>query len=469
MAICSFFLQGRCKFGDKCWNEHPRDGRHHGQNRHQGQASAASSSWNSSGPRYVQPSNFSKNLTWTNRDNDRSSSWSGSGDNRDRSSKSNAPSGFFSSQNRFNALANQDHARDTGQDKEGSLLADIIHDLEAWESSGQWAYSVYCVLKEQSHLSGFTDISPEELRLEFYTSHKEGHLQNYVNSAQQLINQWKHRVHEIKNWNSSHSALLNQLTKPPSAAAPSSFGGPQQSGSFGGPQQSGSFGGPQQSGFGTSSTPATKTATAATFSFKLDSHTAAPTAGASSTFSSAPGFGSKPSSGFGNVGTASASSFSFAPTTTAVGTASTFSGFASAAPGMGSSGFGSAVPSSFGGTAVTSSFGSGSAVSTFGGGISSASGFGGLASSTGTSGFGAGTTGTSSLSTPRTSTFGQGVPVSSASNAGGSSAADVMLSSALFTPRNELSQEDLLQFEAKIFTLGKVPLVPPPVDLLTLK
>lgn len=26
MTVCSFFLQGRCRYGDKCWNEHPTGG-----------------------------------------------------------------------------------------------------------------------------------------------------------------------------------------------------------------------------------------------------------------------------------------------------------------------------------------------------------------------------------------------------------------------------------------------------------
>ncbi|CAN2389809.1 nuclear export signal receptor activity [Pristimantis euphronides] len=462
MVVCSFFLQGRCKFGDRCWNEHTRDGRQQGHGRYQGQAAASSSAWNSSAQQYAGTSNFSKSTTWTNRDNDRSSFGSGSNDNRNRYSKSNAPSGFFTPQNRFSALANQDQARDSGQDKEGSLLGSVVQDLEAWESSGQWPLSVYCVLKEQGHLSGFTDISPEELRLECYKSHNEGHLQNYVSSVQQLVNQWKQRINEIRNWNpSSDSALLNQLTKPPTATAPSSFGGLQQSGSFGG----------LQSGFGASSTSTDKTVTAAAFSFKPDSHTAPPNAGATSGFASTPAYSNQPSSGFGNIGTPSASTFSFAPTTTSGGAASTFSGFgsASAAPSTAVPGFGSSVSSAFGGTTMTGGFGShASAVSTFGG-IPSTSGFGGQSSSTGSSGFGAATTGAGNLSTPGTSLFGQGAAVSSASKAVGSSVADTVLSSALFTPRNELSQEDLLQFESKMFTLGKVPLVPPPVELLTVR
>ncbi|XP_069811880.1 nucleoporin NUP42-like [Dendropsophus ebraccatus] len=443
MAICSFFLQGRCKFGDRCWNEHPRDGRHQGHNRYQSE----SSNWNSSSQRYVQPSSFSKNLTWT-RDNDRSFG-SGSGDNRNRSSKPNEPPGFFSPQNRFGALANQEHARESGQDKEENLIVDIIKDMEMWESSGQWMLSVYCVLKEQRHLSGFTDISPEELRLECYTSHKDGNLQNYMNSVQQLVTQWKQRIRDIKNMNpSSNSALLSQLTKPPSVTAPSTFAAPQQSGSFGGPQQT---------GFGTSNISANMPVSAASFNFKPDTNTAAPNAGPT-----APAFGNKPSFGFGNTGTVSASSFSFAPTTTSGGAASTFSGFgsASAAPSMAASGFGGTVTGGFGSSV--------SAVPGFGG-TPSASGFGGLTSSTKTSGFGAVPAGAGSLSTSGTSLFGQGVTVSSASNAVSTSAADSGLSSALFTPRNELSQEDLQQFECKMFTLGKIPLLPPPADLLTVK
>ncbi|XP_073437513.1 nucleoporin NUP42 [Dendrobates tinctorius] len=440
MVICNFFLQGRCRFGDNCWNEHPREGPHDGRNRYKSQAS---------GQRYEQPSTFYKNLTWTNRDNDRGSFGSGSGDNRNRSSKSNDSSGFYTPQNRFSALANQDHGRDGGQD-EDSPLADIIHDMKTWEVSGQWPLSVYCVLKEQQHLSGFTDLSPEELRLECYTSHKEGNFQNYVSSAQQLVNQWKQRVHEIKNWNpSSISALHNQLTKPPVVTAQPTFGGLQQS------------------GFGTSSTSADKTVSAVTFSFKPDSQSAAPNVGAGSSFPSAPTFGSKPSVGFGTAGSGSASSFSFTPTTSG-GSASSFSGFSSAssAPIVAAPGFGSSVSSGFGGTTVTNSFGSSANAGASSGGNTTTSGFGGLSSSTGTSGFGAVPTGASSAFTPGTSLFGQVATVSNASNMDGSPAIKALWSSALYTPRNELSQEDLLQFESKTFILGKVPLVPPPKDLL---
>ena len=30
MAVCKFYLQGFCRYGDRCWNEHPRDQRNQG-------------------------------------------------------------------------------------------------------------------------------------------------------------------------------------------------------------------------------------------------------------------------------------------------------------------------------------------------------------------------------------------------------------------------------------------------------
>jgi hypothetical protein len=38
---------------------------------------------------------------------------------------------------------------------------------------------------------------------------------------------------------------------------------------------------------------------------------------------------------------------------------------------------------------------------------------------------------------------------------------------ALFTPRDQLMKEELEQFQSQRFTLGKIPLKPPPVELLT--
>ncbi|XP_075068324.1 nucleoporin NUP42-like [Mixophyes fleayi] len=460
MTICNFFLQGRCRFGDKCWNEHPRDGRQHAQNRYQQQPHHAAGS--STGQRYVQPSSFSKSTTWTNRDNDKTSfgSFSGSSD-RSRNFKPNSSSGFFSSQNQYSVLANQDNAKDIQTDKEGSLLDEILLDLEIWVSSGQWQFSVYSVLKEKCLLSGFTDVSPEEMRLECYTSQKEGNIQNYVNSVQQLVSQWKRRIHEIRNINpASKSSLLKELTRPSSDPTPT-------------------FGGLQKSGFGASNFPTNSAVpSAAAFSFKPDSVNTAPNAETSSSVPSAAAFGNKPTSGFGN--TMTAASFSFAKTSSSSFGASAFSGFGSTptAQGMEAS---SSAPSGFGGlsmstgTTGTTGFGSSASATSAFGGASNSSVFGGLAGTSTTSAFGLKTTAVSDLfkagamsSAPSVSLFGQGpgVSVSSTPSNTAVTTSTSDTSSALFTPQAELSAEDLMQFSSKKFTLGKIPLLPPPADLL---
>ncbi|KZT29505.1 hypothetical protein NEOLEDRAFT_605845 [Neolentinus lepideus HHB14362 ss-1] len=45
MVVCQYYMQGRCKFGNSCRNEHPRDGRGHG--------AFGNSSWNSGGNQKV--------------------------------------------------------------------------------------------------------------------------------------------------------------------------------------------------------------------------------------------------------------------------------------------------------------------------------------------------------------------------------------------------------------------------------
>ncbi|XP_040208783.1 nucleoporin NUP42 isoform X2 [Rana temporaria] len=235
MVICNFFLQGRCRYGDRCWNEHPRGGgggRQEQQSRYHQQPPAGSRTWTSPNQRYVQPSNVSKSTTWS-RDNSQTSyaQHSDSHDNRSRHYNSGSSAGSFSNQNqnRYSNLPSQDFSKDTHSDKDGSLFEDIKRDLDAWESSGQWIFSAYCVSKDTSNATGFADISPEELRLEFYTARDSGNMQNYVNSVQQLATQWKQRVHAIKNANiSAQTALINELTKPAVSSAPM-FGGQQNS------------------------------------------------------------------------------------------------------------------------------------------------------------------------------------------------------------------------------------------------
>ncbi|XP_032729239.1 nucleoporin NUP42 isoform X3 [Lontra canadensis] len=204
MTICQFFLQGRCRFGDRCWNEHPGAGGAGG-GRQQQPSGSNRRGWNTTSQRYssvIQPSSFSKSTPWGgSRDQEKpsfSSFNSGASPSRNR--------GFGVSQNPF-ASPSPD-----GQKDEKKLLEGIIKDMEIWESSGQWMFSVYSPMKKKPNISGFTDISPEELRLEYCNFLTSNNLQSYLNSLQQLINQWRNRINELKSLNTSTNiALLSDV------------------------------------------------------------------------------------------------------------------------------------------------------------------------------------------------------------------------------------------------------------------
>uniref|UniRef100_A0A8D2MUS4 Uncharacterized protein n=1 Tax=Zonotrichia albicollis TaxID=44394 RepID=A0A8D2MUS4_ZONAL len=175
---------------------------------------------------------------------------------------------------------------------------------------------------------------------------------------------------------------------------------------------------------------------ASNFSFKASSSLisaapsgSSPAAGSSSAAANPPAFGtaSSPSTaqsvGFGSPAAPSAASFSFraASTAGAFGT-SGFSGFGSASAGSSASSPAAAF-GAFGATVAPSGSPSSGAL------------------------------------------FGQGAahPVTSASAAAANASP---ASDKLFTPKSELSAEEWQQFEAKEFTIGRIPLKPPPVELL---
>ncbi|XP_026988479.2 nucleoporin NUP42 isoform X2 [Tachysurus fulvidraco] len=417
MTVCSYFLEGRCRYGDKCWNEHPRGGRH---------AGSVNRVWvnptQRSGGGVVQPSSFSRGGGDWGRGN------SGAGRD-DRSSNFS-----FTTQNRFSNLSNTQSGYrrtggggggggggDGGGDDTDKQLDMIQKDMEVWQSSGQWLFSCYAILK--ASITGFVELSPEELRMEYYTSRATGDLQSFVNSVQQLANQWRSRVQELRAMSpNTRASMIAELSNPgaqtpsggelfsSSSSSSSGFGAPTTSG-FGAPTTSG-FGAPTTSGFGAPTTSG--------FGAPTTSGFGAPTTS---------GFGSS-SSGFGEGGFgSSAAGFSFSASNP---------GFGSSGSQTGSSQFGSSAPS-----ASTFSFAdpAGATASK-----SSAAGFSFSSASAG--GFG------SSSPAP-----GGGASVSAGDR---KSAGD-----SPYTPLSELTPDELREFTAKRFTLGQIPLRPPPAELLT--
>ncbi|KFO71125.1 Nucleoporin-like 2, partial [Cuculus canorus] len=363
----------------------------------------------------IQPSTFKSNAWGGSRDHGRE--FFGSSDFGSSGSGSSRNADF--SQNRFSALMNSQNIAGGYKDEEERLLESVMKDLEIWESSGQWIFSSYSPMKEKPNVSGFPDFSPEELRLEYYNCRANNDIQNYINSVQELAKQWKKRLVELKALNASTKAALlselkNTVTQPLSA-----FG----------------FGGQQMSSFGLSGFPVNSSSnTASSFSFKTSSNLISASSGNMPAFgsSSAPAFGvtTSPSVshsvGFGTVAAPSAASFSFKPSESTTGFGSSgFSGFGSSAAVKSSS---PAPPNAFGalnaaGAASPSRW--------------SSTGFGQTAGSSGHN-------------------------VTSASSAGTNNTT----SEKLHTPKSELSAEELKQFEAKRFTLGMIPLNPPPIELL---
>ncbi|XP_050185501.1 nucleoporin NUP42 isoform X2 [Myiozetetes cayanensis] len=424
MGVCQFFLRGHCRFGERCWNEHPRGaGRAGGPAAAPQVTSGRGGGWGSSNQRYsnvIQPSTFKSDTWGGSRDHGR-----GFFGSSDFGSSGGSSRNADFSQNRFSALVNSQSVADGSKDEEERLLECVVKDMEIWESSGQWIFSSYSPMKEKMNVSGFSDVSPEELRLEYYDSRAKNMIGNYIDAVQQLAAQWKNRLLQLKALNASTKAALLSAFKNT---------GSQPSPAFG-------LGGQQTSGFGLSSFPVSSSSTSASsFSFKASSSlisssssAASPAAGVSSAAGSAPAFGvtSSPSApqpvGFGSPAAPSAASFSFK-------TAATAGGF-------GTSGF-----SGFGGAAAVNSSGTTTPLPAFGA-------------------FNAATA--TSASPSSGALFGQtasasGHPVTSAPAA----VTNTTTSEKLFTPKSELSAEEWQQFEAKEFTIGKIPLKPPPLELL---
>ncbi|XP_055076162.2 nucleoporin NUP42 isoform X1 [Misgurnus anguillicaudatus] len=424
MTVCNFFLQGRCRYGDKCWNEHPRGGDYRG-NQQPSRGGFGNRVWvnpsQRSGNEFIQPSTFSRDGgNWGRRDA-KSSDFS------------------FSTQNRFSTLNSQNNT-----DKGGQTSADdnikhvdtIQADMESWQSSGQWPFSCYSVLSAQ--ISGFVELCPEELRLEYYTSRASGDLQTYMNSIQQLANQWKTRVQELKTMNkSTQMSVISELNN---SSQTSSHGFGSSSSGFNSTSGFGSTSATSGTGFGsTSATSGTGFgSTSATSGTGFGSTSGTSGTGFGSTSASSSGFGT---GGFGSS-SQSSNTFSFAPPRSGFGTVNTqqASGFGSTAVAQppSASTFSFAAPAtenkpntSAPGWSAGPSFQSAGAFGT---------GFGSSAASSGGSLFGAAAAG----------------DTGSSGDAGDK----------LFTARSDLTAEELKEFTAKRFTLGQIPLKPPPVDLL---
>ena len=76
----------------------------------------------------------------------------------------------------------------------------VVEDAIMWERGNQWLFSCYAPLLRKlipnmvnansENLPGFTDYSPEELRLEAMSSHQAGQLNQYTSKLHQLAQKY---------------------------------------------------------------------------------------------------------------------------------------------------------------------------------------------------------------------------------------------------------------------------------------
>eukprot|EP00076_Gallus_gallus_P037681 XP_025003219.1 nucleoporin-like protein 2 [Gallus gallus] len=115
--------------------------------------------------------------------------------------------GAVLSQNAFSALSSAQPA-DGQRDGQQSLLDVIAEDMATWESSGQWMFSCYSPEKGKPNVPGFGEFSAEEVRLEYYNCSANNNTGYYINSVNQLVQQWRKRLQELKALNGSGKAPM---------------------------------------------------------------------------------------------------------------------------------------------------------------------------------------------------------------------------------------------------------------------
>ncbi|XP_066271855.1 nucleoporin NUP42-like [Branchiostoma lanceolatum] len=328
----------------------------------------------------------------------------------------------FKSQNKFDTLSTKD-----GDPTPEQIIETIVKDMEIWDASRMWPFSCYCYTKDLKSILGFEDISVEEVRWEAYQAQAAGTFSNYVEGMTQMMKKYKDKKDQYRRPDINVKAQI--IAELQGSSSQSVFGGSQQGfGGFSAPSQvsggsSGFFGGNSQAqgGFGSS-------ASMATTGF---------------------GQGSAPSTGFGSSPLGSAP----AGTASAFGTSSsggTFGAAASTTPaGAGIFGQPSQAP--------TTGFGFGSAGSqanVFGSSstVTQNTGFGGTKPS---AGFGA--TGYGGSSAAASAGFGAATNTAAATGQTAAGTDDIR-----YTPTDKLTPEELEQFKAATFTIGRVPTRPPP-------
>nr|XP_054755421.1 nucleoporin NUP42-like [Lytechinus pictus] len=457
MPVCRYFQQGNCRFGDRCRYEHPRNQSGFGNQGSfrggggggGGGGSQSQYKWSSSN--YGTQQHYgsqqqrgpgSRDLfsgggagggggdgSWGNRGSHGQGgyqgggrgSWAGGGSNRDGGFRGGEGGGgkqvnfkdsFNTFQgNKFGTLADQGSRDDRSNQAHGNtqdvpaqeIMDGILYDMEEWESGKMWPFSCYGPNKSKSCLAGLEDLSQEELRFLAYTAEKAKQFDQYRAACTTAMDAVKNKRNQLKKPSQSMKNQLVDMYKGASDKNPFAEANPTNIFGNSVPSLTDIFG-----------------ANLANIKVASDSSTSTGTM-----------FGKQPPTGSSLLGVppGSAESAPAAPSSSSLfnrtqGPTQPVFGGAVGKSDTPAPAFGSASSSSA--SSASSVFGSGSQTSV----------------GSGTGLFGKGP------STPAVDPQQQ------------------KAESRTYTPMASLTPEEKEQFEAPIFTLGKVPTRPPPIELV---
>lgn len=132
MPVCRYYLQGSCRFGDRCYYEHPQE-------QDYSRTSRKSSGYNDDYHNHRYKSGPSNR-----------------GDGRVKQDKYH-----WSNNNRYVALEQEEKSSNDND----VMFSTIKNDVKTWAESKMWPFSCYSYTKGSGCLDGLPDISPEEMRV----------------------------------------------------------------------------------------------------------------------------------------------------------------------------------------------------------------------------------------------------------------------------------------------------------------
>ncbi|KAI9505945.1 hypothetical protein BX070DRAFT_219076 [Coemansia spiralis] len=404
MPVCQYFLQNKCSFGDRCRNEHPQTrASAFGQSSSQAIMQGGGASSNSSAFGLGNTNRFGALATTSAFGQKQPQAFSGFG-------------AFASTANQQSGQMESDDPLKEKKPLDAMNLKELISDRPGWK------LSCFGPLAGRPSLLTETDVSPEEVRLEFAMAQQAsgGSALMCQQNYDRMVAEADSKLNSIAG-NAGLFASQWQQQHGPDGGAQSTFGQPKSA-----------FG---QSAFGGGAIGQQKPVGSSAFGDSVNT--------------------TQPGSAFGGgLGSSNIGQSAFGLSN------STTSAFGSSNLAQSAFGLSNPVPSAFGGptTAASAFGGSTTATSAFGGSNPAASAFG--SSNSTTSAFGKSAFGTSSAFS------------TAANNRGGFAAtaeAPISMSSQdiaeIAGPPRELTADEISNFKAPRFVRGAIPEVPPTPEL----